>query len=121
MSKLRINYIDDDMSPRKLRKLLGRYGRVEDLSIHSDGTLIYGLAEMAHDDAVAVMNGLNNDEWEARMGRAPRPRFSAEMANRSRMEWLSHEWRPRASEKGETLKRQFSAGERPCDGGSNKP
>ncbi|SRR6266436_1216582 len=94
MSKVRINDIDDDMSPRQLRKLLERFGKVGDVSIHSDGTLVYGLAEMTHDNAVAVMNGLNDDEWEARMGRGPRPKFSAEMANRSRMEWLSHEWCP---------------------------
>jgi hypothetical protein len=69
MSKLRINDIHDDMSPRELRRLLEPFGEVREISIHAGGNLVYALAEMDHDEAVAMIDAIDDAAWEARMGR----------------------------------------------------
>ena len=82
MSKLRINNVEDDTSPREIRKMLKRFGNVGEISIHTNGNLIYALVDkMADDDAKAVMDAINEEEWEKTdglgSGRNSQPKWTA--------------------------------------------
>jgi hypothetical protein len=99
MSLVRINDIEDDVSPRQLRKILKRFGEVGNISVHAGGNLVYGLAEMRHDDAVELFKALEEDRWQRGRGHGVGPVFTAEMANPSKKPWLSHEWRPMGQRK----------------------
>jgi RNA recognition motif-containing protein len=93
MSKLRVDYIGEDTSPRDLKKLFEEFGEVEEVSIHVGGSLVYGLVEMSYEDAEKAMVCLRHRTriegwcWRGR-------RLDVGMANRSRMRFLSPGWKP---------------------------
>ena len=87
MSKLRVDYVGEDTSPLDLKKLFERFGKVEEVSIHMGGSLVYGLVEMPYEDAVRAKDRIDDLRWRGR-------ELKVGMANRSRMRFLSPEWKP---------------------------
>lgn len=92
MATLRINQIEDDMSPRQLRELLERFGEVGGVSIHAGDGLVYGLAEMSREDVYEVIAAVDEAEWHVQWQqmerRQPGSKFTAEFADRSAGPWL---------------------------------
>jgi len=89
LSKLRIDGIDDDTSPREVRELLEPLGDVAEVSINSGQVCLYALADMAYKDAEQATLYLDGTHWRGQ-------RLSLTFANRgSRKRWLSSQnWKP---------------------------
>jgi RNA recognition motif. (a.k.a. RRM, RBD, or RNP domain) len=88
MSKLRIDNIDEHTSPDKITKMFENFGKVEEVSIHAGGDLVYALVKMPRGDAEYAINDSNYHVWRARGLRVA-------MANRcSHLRWLSPDWKP---------------------------
>jgi hypothetical protein len=89
MSKLRIDFIENDTSPRDIRDLLEMVGEVGEVSIHDDHGLTYALVDLKYKDAEDAAEFLNETHWRG-------SRISVEFANRVYSKgWLSgHDWKP---------------------------
>lgn len=89
MSKLRIGSIESDTSPRDIRYLLDDLGTVGEVSIHSDQTFTYALADMPYKDAEDAIEFLDSFLWRGN-------RITVGFANRAYSKpWLSgHDWKP---------------------------
>ena len=86
--KLRIDGFKHSMTPRDLMDIFSQYGKVSEVSIHSNGkNLVYGIITMADADAEYLL--------------ASRPIVTCgelflpyRVANKCRGPWLSPEWKP---------------------------
>jgi hypothetical protein len=89
MSKLRIDFIENDTSPRDIRDLLEMVGEVGQVSVHDDHGLTYALVDLKYEDAEDAAEFLNRTHWRG----SP---ISVEFANRVYSKgWLSgHDWKP---------------------------
>jgi hypothetical protein len=85
--KLRIDYIDEDITPCALRGLFESFGSVDEVAIYAGGDLVYGVVDMPEEDADRVILSRRGVQWRGQ-------RLHVEVANRSRRPWLSPDWRP---------------------------
>jgi hypothetical protein len=89
MSKLRIDFIDDDVAPQDIRGLLAKFGKVGDVSIHSGQDYTYALADMLPKEAEEATDQLHGRHWRGTS-------IGVVFANRAfGKTWLSgHSWSP---------------------------
>ena len=93
VSKLRIDFVDPNVSPQLVRGLLAKYGRVDDVTVYSgvhDGEdVCYAIATMLDVDVEKAISGLN--EMQRRDGS-----LMAIFADRClQRTWLpQHDWTP---------------------------
>lgn len=89
MSKLRIDFIDDDVAPQDIRGLLAKFGKVKDVSIHAGQDCTYALADMLPKEAEEATDQLHGRSWRGTS-------ISVVFANRAGGKpWLSgHDWKP---------------------------
>jgi hypothetical protein len=85
--KLRVDYINEDMTPRDLRGLFESLGSVNEVAIYAGRDLIYGVVDMTEKHADRALATGTYLHWQGRQLRI-------EVANRSRRRWLSPDWRP---------------------------
>jgi hypothetical protein len=89
MSKLRIDFIDDDVAPQDIRGLLAKFGKVKDVSIHAGQDCTYALADMLPKEAEEATDQLHGRSWRGTS-------ISVVFANRAGGKpWLpGHDWKP---------------------------
>jgi len=87
--KLRVDRIDQEITPKALTKLFEPFGTVEEVAIFAGGDLVYGIIEMPEPDAERAID-LDDMPWPEWNGRV----LAMEIANRSRKPWLWPTWRP---------------------------
>ena len=85
--KLRVEGIDDEITPRELKEIFKQYGKVEEVVVYAGRNVVYAVITMSERGAD---HALYSD---------PRPKrngiwLSVRIANRSRGPWLSPTWRP---------------------------
>ena len=90
MSKLRVDHVGGDASPRDLRELFEKVGSVEEVSVHAGGYLAYAVITMPDEDAEKAMIEMNDRGWRG-------SRLEVRWANRVPDRWLSPQWRPPAA------------------------
>jgi hypothetical protein len=89
VAKLRIDFIDDEITPHDIRGLLAKFDKVGDVSIYSGRNCTYALADMEHDAGADAADHLHGRRWRGGS-------ISLIFANRARgRTWLAgHEWKP---------------------------
>jgi hypothetical protein len=85
--KLRINGIDDEITPSELKKMFKKFGKVQEVAIYSGKNVDYAIITMPETNALRAKSGASKLRWKENW-------LGARIANRSRGPWLSPTWRP---------------------------
>jgi hypothetical protein len=88
-TKIRLDFDEDEISPQHVRGLLGRIGRVGDVSIYSAQNCTYALVDMANGDAREAVSQLYITRWR---GSQILPIFAVDA--RMRIWSPHHDWKP---------------------------
>src|ERR1019366_1939568 len=88
-TKIRLDFDEDEISPQHIRGLLGKIGRVRDVSIYSAQDCTYALVDMANGDAREAVSRLYVSRWR---GSQVLPIFAVDAHMRI---WSPHhDWKP---------------------------